>query len=104
LARSVVTITVPDRTDPERVIVALPKAKGYRMKPHVLRLNPHTRWFEVTNEIPAVDFTCLNGVLSFVSGKRKTSEIVNALSGKCSRRGVEQALNTALKRKRLVKA
>jgi hypothetical protein len=104
LARSVVTITAPDRTDPEHVIVALPKAKGYRMKPLVLRLNPHTRWFEVTDEVPADEFTCLNGVMSVVSTKTKTAEIVNALRGKCSRRAVEQALNTAVKRKLLVKA
>jgi len=103
LARSVVTITTPDRTDPEHVIVALPKAKGYRMKPQVLRLNPQTRWFEVTDEIPSVEFTCLNGVVSVVSRKKKTGEIVNALRGKCSRRAVEQALNVAIKRKQLVK-
>jgi RecA-family ATPase len=103
LARSVVTITTPDRTDPEHVIVALPKAKGYRMKPLVLRLNPHTRWFEVTDEIPAVEFTCLKRVMSVVSSKRTTGEIVNALRGKCSRRAVEDALSTAVQRNRLVR-
>lgn len=103
LARSVVTITAPDRNDTERVIVALPKAKGYRMKPLVLKLNPRTRWFEVTDEIPTNEFTCLNGVVSVVSSKKKTGEIVNALRGKCSRRAVEQALTIALKRKVLTK-
>ena len=73
------------------------------MKPLVLKLNPHSRWFEVTDEIPAVESTCLNSVVSVVSSKKKTGEIVDALRGKCSRRAVEQALHVAVKRKLLAK-
>jgi RecA-family ATPase len=98
LARSVVTMAAPNRSDAERVIVALPKAKGYRMKDVVLRLDPQTRWFKVADETPPETSNCLREVVALVKGEMKTREIVEAFKGRYSKRAVEDALTEAVKR------
>lgn len=102
LARSVVTMAAPDRADAERVIVALPKAKGYRMKDVVLRLNPQTRWFILADETPPETSTCLRDVVALVVNRMRTGEIADALP-RYGRRAVEDALREAVTRGFLVK-
>ena len=98
LARSVVTMAAPNRSDAERVVVALPKAKGYRMKDVVLNLDPKTRWFTVADEKPPETPNCLRDVVELVKREMRTGEIVEALSGKYSKRTVEEALKEAVNR------
>jgi hypothetical protein len=102
LARSVVTLTA-DRSDKGRVVLSVPKAKGYRLKDVVMRLDQDARWFRVTDETPPDSPTCLNDVVAYVTRQMQTSEIVAGLHPKHSRRAVEDALKDAVTRGRLRK-
>jgi RecA-family ATPase len=103
LARSVVTMAAPSRADSERVIVALPKAKGYPMKDVVLRLDRDSRWFKVMDERAPETSSCLNDIVAVVNRRMKTGEIAEAFKDKYSRRAVEDALTEAVKRPLLKK-
>jgi KaiC/GvpD/RAD55 family RecA-like ATPase len=101
LARSVVVLTAPDKTDKARVILSLQKAKGYRLKDVTLRLDDDARWFRVTRETPHEAPSCLNDVVAFITRRARTSEIIEALKGKHQRRTVEDALRKAVERGKL---
>jgi RecA-family ATPase len=101
LARSVVTMAAPSTTDAERVIVTVPKAKGYRLNDVVLRLDQQTRWFKVMDESAPETSSCLKDIVAFVTRSMKTGEIVKA--SKYSERAVEKALKEAVSQRRLLK-
>lgn len=103
LARSVVTLTVPNRKDPERVILSVPKSKGYHLPDVVMRLDRHSRWFVVKDETPPKVASSLDDVVQLVTKEMSTAEIVKALEGKHKKRTVEDNLRLAIKRKRLRK-
>lgn len=50
LSRSVVALSAPDRPDRERVVLSVPKGKGYRLPDMALRLDLDTRWFSVEGD------------------------------------------------------
>lgn len=100
LARSVVTLTA-DRSDKGRVVLSIPKAKGYRLKDVVMRLDQDARWFRVTDETPPDSHTCLSDVVAYVTRQMRTGEIKNGLQPRHSERTVEDALAEAVKRGRL---
>jgi hypothetical protein len=100
LARSVVTLTA-DRSDRGRVVLSVPKAKGYRLNDVVMRLDQDARWFRVTDETPPDSHTCLNDLMAYVTRQMRTGEIVKGLSPKHSKRAVEDALAEAVRRGRL---
>jgi AAA domain len=102
LARSVVLLTA-DRSDRERVVLSVPKAKGYRLKDVVMRLDQDARWFRVTDETPPDSSTCLNNVVAYVTRQMRTGEIKNGLQPKHSERTVEDALKEAVARRLLTK-
>jgi RecA-family ATPase len=101
LARSVVTMAAPSTADAERVIVTVPKAKGYRLNDIVLRLDRDSRWFKVMDESAPETSSCLKDIVASVNLRMKTSEIVDAFTGKHSRRAVEDALTEGV-RQRLI--
>jgi hypothetical protein len=102
LARSVVTLTA-DRSDKGRVVLSVPKAKGYRLNDVVMRLDQDARWFRVTDETPPDSHTCLNDLVAYVTRQMRTGEIVEGLSPKHSKRTVEDTLKEALARRLLTK-
>lgn len=102
LARSVVVL-VGDKADERRVVLSVPKAKGYRLPKTVMRLDNDARWFRVTNEQPPDETTCLQAVATFVTRRMKTAEIVEGLKGWYSRSAVEEALKEAASRGQLRK-
>jgi hypothetical protein len=97
LARAVIALTVPDRKERERVVLSVAKAKGYRLDDVVMRLDPDSRWFSVTDEKPPVVTTPLDDVVACVTetGRAKTADIVGAFAGMYGRRTVEDALAKA---------
>jgi hypothetical protein len=97
LARSVVTL-MADRSDKGRIVLSVPKAKGYRLKDVVMRLDDDARWFRVTDETPPTSTTCLQAVLAFVTRTMSTGGIAKGLAGQYSRSAVEAALKDAVKR------
>jgi RecA-family ATPase len=105
LARSVVTLRASNKSDKERVILSIPKAKGFRLADVVMQYDPETRWFKVTDERPVVRATCFEEVMAFVSQEQGASkaEIVEALESKYSSRAMEVALTEAIRSGRLVR-
>lgn len=97
LARSVVTL-IADRSDKSRVVLSVPKAKGYRLKDVVMRLDEDGRWFRVTDETPPTSTTCLQAVVAFVTRRMSKREIAEGLAGNYSESTVEPALKEAIKR------
>lgn len=98
LARSAVNL-VGDRNDVGRVKLSVSKAKGYRLKDVVMRLDEDARWFRVMDEKPPETKTCLQSVLAFVTRKVTKPEIVANVP--CGESTVEVALREAVKRKLL---
>ncbi len=103
LARSVVTLTVPDRKDPQRVILSVPKSKGYHLPDVVMRLDRDSRWFIVKDEAPPKAASSLDDVVQFVVKEMSRAEIVEAFNGKYSERTVEDNLSLAVERELLRK-
>ena len=89
---------VGDRNDAGRVVLSVSKVKGYRLKDVVLRLDEKARWFKVTDEKPPEATTCMKEVVSIITRRMRTREIVAALEGRYSKRAVEDALKEALAR------
>jgi hypothetical protein len=105
LARSVIALTAPDKNERERVVLSVVKAKGYRLDDVVMRLDPDSRWFSITDEKPPVVTTCFEDVVAYVTekGTAQKSGIVQAFLGKYGERTVEDALTEAIKRDKLIK-
>ncbi len=103
LARSVITLTVPDRKDPERVILSVPKSKGYHLPDVVMRVDRDSRWFVVKDEAAPKVESSLDDVVQAVVREMRTSEIVKALDGKHKKRTVEGNLRLAIKQEKLRK-
>jgi RecA-family ATPase len=104
LARSVVTLTVPDRRDPQRVILSVPKSKGYHLPDVVMHLDLASRWFTVKDEAAPKVASSLDDVVQFVTKEMSTAEIVEAFKGKYGKRTVEDNLSLAVERELLRKA
>lgn len=98
LARSVVTMTVPDRKDPDRIILSVPKSKGYPLPDVVMRLDHNSRWFIVKDEASPKVESSLDDVVQAVVKEMSTAEIVEALDGKYSKRTIEDNLKLAVER------
>lgn len=105
LSRSVIALTVPDKTERERVTLSVVKAKGYRLDDKVMRLDRDTRWFSVTDEKPPVAVTPLDDVVAYVmeNGGAQKADIARAFAGKYGVRTVEGALTDAYNRRLLDK-
>jgi RecA-family ATPase len=95
LARSVVTLTVPNRKEPDRVILSVPKSKGYYLPDVVMRLDRDSRWFVVQDETPPNVESSLDDTVRAITKEMSTAEIAEALKDKYSRRTVEDNLKDA---------
>lgn len=106
LARSVITLIAPDRSNKERVILSVPKAKGYRLADVAMNYDYETRWFKVTSETTQSDVRCMDEVIDFVAEQKgaKTADVIEAFDGKYSRRTVEDALTEAVSKKKITRA
>lgn len=91
LARSVIKLTAPDKTDKTRVVLSVEKSKGYRVDDLVLRLDRESRWFRVTDETPPVQMTLKDEIVELVTREMTTVEIAGACAF-FARRTVEDAL------------
>lgn len=98
LSRSVVTLSAPDKKDRERVILSVPKGKGYSLPDVTLRLNPDTRWFEVESKATVTEPTTLQDIVQAVTKEMSRQDIVKAFDGKYSERTVEDKLKAAVER------
>jgi uncharacterized metal-binding protein len=104
LSRSVALLKT-DTQDSERVIFSLPKVKGYRLEPLLMRLDRDARWFIPTNETVAPQPTNYELVVSTVKSfgepvKRKETEA--ALSGRMDKSTVTRHLTEAVSRGDLI--
>jgi RecA-family ATPase len=105
LSRSVALLKT-DTQDPERVVFSVPKAKGYRLEPLLMRLDRDARWFIPTNETVTPQPTNYELVVSTVKSfgepvKRK--EIDAALNGKMAAATITRNLEEAVSRGDLIK-
>lgn len=98
LARTVMTLTAPDKSDKTRVVFSVAKSKGYFQEDVVLRLNRDSRWFTVTNEVLPVVRTCYDDIVELITVEMSTVSIVDQLKGKYSRRAIEDSLALACER------
>jgi hypothetical protein len=105
LSRAVIALTAPDKKERERVVLSVVKAKGYRLDDVVMRLDPVSRWFSITDEKPPVVTTSFDDVIAYVieKGGAQKSDIVTAFLGKYGERTVEDALTEAVRRGKLSK-
>jgi RecA-family ATPase len=104
LSRSVALLKT-DTQDTERVVFSVPKAKGFRLEPLLMRLDRDTRWFVPSNETVLPRQTSYETVISTVRSfgqpvKRK--EIDAALKGKMGVSTITRNLDEALSREDLV--
>jgi RecA-family ATPase len=104
LARTVVLLK-PDKHDPERVVFSIPKAKGFRLQPLLMRLDTIARWFTTSNETPLPQPTNYELVISTVKSfgrlvKRK--EIDTVLTQRMSKQTITRNLEQAQTRGDLV--
>lgn len=104
LSRSVVTLSAPNRTDRERVVLSVPKGKGYRPPDVTLRLDPQTRWFAVEGKAAVAEPTSLAEIVRFITQEVRTKDVVKAFEGKYSKRTVEDKLKAASKRELISKS
>jgi hypothetical protein len=74
----VLRLTAPDKSDKGRVVLSVAKAKGYRIKDVVMRLDFDSRWFYVTNETPPVVLTSYQKTVQSVMREMTTAEIIEA--------------------------
>jgi hypothetical protein len=105
LARTVVLLK-PDKHDPERVVFSIPKAKGFRLEPLLLRLDTDARWFITSKETPLPEPTKYEMVVSTVKScgrLMKRKEIDAALTGRMSKPTITRQLEQAVSREDLVK-
>lgn len=105
LARTVVLLK-PDKHDPERVVFSIPKAKGFRLEPLLMRLDTDARWFITSKETPLPEPTNYELVVSTVKSygrPAKRKEIDAALTGSMSKQTITRQLEQALSRQDLVK-
>lgn len=104
LSRSVALLKT-DTQDPERVVFSVPKAKGYRLEPLLMRLYRDARWFIPTNETVTPQPTNYALVVSTVKSFGKPvrrKEIDAALEGKMSVATIGRNLEEAVKRGDLI--
>jgi hypothetical protein len=104
LARTVVLLK-PDKHDPERVVFSIPKAKGFRLEPLLMRLDTDARWFITSKETPLPQPTNYELVVSTVKSygrPMKRKEINDALAGSMSMQTITRQLEQALTRSDLV--
>jgi hypothetical protein len=104
LARTVVLLK-PDKHDPERVVFSIPKAKGFRLEPLLVRLDADARWFITSKETPLPQPTNYELVVSTVKiyGRpMKRKEINAALAESMSMQTITRHLEQALTRGDLV--
>ncbi len=101
LARSVVVLTCPNKSDKERVVLSIPKSKGYFLDDVVMRLHQDSRWFTPTNEEAPKTSTCVDEIVELITEETPTAQVVRELEGKFARRTVEDALSEAEKTGRL---
>lgn len=104
LSRSVALLKT-DTQDPECVVFSMPKSKGYRLEPLLMRLDHDARWFVPTNETVTPQPTNYALVVSTVKSfgepvKRK--EIEAALVGRMDKSTVTRLLTEAVKRGDLI--
>jgi RecA-family ATPase len=104
LSRSVALLKI-DAQDPERIVFSVPKAKGYRLEPLLMRLDHEARWFIPTNEAVTPRPTSYELVVSTVKScgepvKRK--EIDATLKGEISVATIGRNLEEAVSRGDLI--
>jgi RecA-family ATPase len=95
LARTVIVLDIPDKAERQRIVLSVPKAKGYHLEDVAMRLDREARWFIVTNESVPVVPTSQQEIVLSVTGEMGTKEIVAAFAGKFSKRTVEDTLKKA---------
>lgn len=103
LARSVVVLTCPNKSDKERVVLSVPKSKGYYLDDVAMRLDKDARWFIPTNEVIAKTSTCVELVADFVRSETPTAQVIKEFEGRYKQRTIEDALHEAYKTGRLAR-
>lgn len=100
-----VTLLKTDTSDPERVVFSVPKAKGYRLEPLLMKLDHESRWFVPANESVPPQQTSYEILVSTVKSfgqpvKRK--EIDEQLAGRMGKSTITRELGKAETRGDLV--
>jgi hypothetical protein len=100
LSRLVLLLT-PDKHEKGRVFLSCPKSKGPCFEDLVMKLDPDSRWFTVTDETPPKEISSYELVVSTVIGfsrEVKRKEIDQALRSRLSVSSITRELSEALKR------
>lgn len=100
LSRTVALLKT-DTSDLERVVFSVPKAKGFRLEPLLMKLDHESRWFIPTNQPVPPQLTGYQIVVSTVNGFEqpvKRKEIDEALKGKMSKATITRHLDEAEQR------